>query len=188
MIARVALPPHEARMRVFIVDEATALQGAAANALLKTLEEPPARTMFVLATAAPEQLLPTIRSRCQRLHFAPRGADVQAREAGDDATAARQAEVAGEVAALATPSGPREVGEAIALAARVAEDKGAAAVLELAAHRLHARARAAAEAGDAAEARRLADRGGRVLAAITSLSLHNALAPLAAEALLGAAR
>jgi DNA polymerase III subunit delta' len=79
VVARVALPPHEARTRVFIVDEATALQGAAANALLKTLEEPPARTMFVLATAAPEQLLPTIRSRCQRVTFSALGDDEMGR-------------------------------------------------------------------------------------------------------------
>jgi DNA polymerase III subunit delta' len=155
VIARVGLPPHEARMRVFVVDEATALQGAAANALLKTLEEPPARTMFVLATTAPEQLLPTIRSRCQRIHFTP-------------------------------APGPRGVGDAIALAARATEGKGdAAAGLELAAHRLHAIARERAAAGDGAAARRAAARGRRALDAITALTLHNALGPLAIEALLG---
>ena len=59
-------------IRVFIVEEATAMAPPAANALLKTLEEPPARTLFVLCTTAPEQLLPTIRSRCQRVRFAAR--------------------------------------------------------------------------------------------------------------------
>src|SRR5262249_39517329 len=70
VIARVGFPPNEAPLRVFIVEEATALAPPAANALLKTLEEPPGRTMFVLCTTAPDQLLPTIRSRCQRVRFA----------------------------------------------------------------------------------------------------------------------
>src|SRR5437660_264263 len=70
VIARIALPPHEANVRVFVVEEATSMAPPAANALLKTLEEPPARTLFVLCTTAPEQLLPTIRSRCQRVRFA----------------------------------------------------------------------------------------------------------------------
>src|SRR4051812_34053824 len=70
VIGRIGLPPHEAAVRVFIVEEATAMAPPAANALLKTLEEPPARTLFVLCTTAPEQLLPTIRSRCQRVRFA----------------------------------------------------------------------------------------------------------------------
>src|SRR5262245_64674900 len=69
VIGRIALPPHEALTRVFIVEEATSMAPPAANALLKTLEEPPARTLFVLCTTAPEQLLPTIRSRCQRVRF-----------------------------------------------------------------------------------------------------------------------
>ena len=60
VIGRIGLPPHEADTRVFIIEEATALAPPAANALLKTLEEPPARTLFVLCTTAPEQLLPTI--------------------------------------------------------------------------------------------------------------------------------
>jgi DNA polymerase-3 subunit delta' len=180
VIARVALPPHEARTRVFLIDEASALQPAAANSLLKTLEEPPARTMFVLSTAAPEQLLPTIRSRCQRIHFAPRAADVRAREAGDVAAAEKLGALAGEVVEHS-----RGLGAAIALAARVTEGKGdAAAVLELAAHQLHELARTRAASGDHAGARAAAAKGRRVLEAITSLTLHNALGPLAIEALL----
>ena len=185
VIARVGLPPHEARMRIFLIDEATALQGAAANALLKTLEEPPARTMFVLASAAPEQLLPTIRSRCQRVHFAPRAADLRAREAGDAAAADKLAALADELATFSPGIGPRELGNAIALAARATEGKGdAAAVLEQAAHRLHALARDKAQAGDLDGARVCAARGRRLLEAITSLTLHNALGPLAIEAVL----
>ena len=62
VVAAVGLPPHEARERVFLIDEVSALQPAAANALLKTPEEPPARTRVILMTIAPDQLLPSTRS------------------------------------------------------------------------------------------------------------------------------
>jgi DNA polymerase-3 subunit delta' len=52
-----------------IVDEADALIGEAQNALLKTLEEPPPASVFVLVTSRPDVLLPTVRSRCQHLRF-----------------------------------------------------------------------------------------------------------------------
>jgi DNA polymerase-3 subunit delta' len=54
-----------------IVRDAHELNAAASNALLKTLEEPPARTHFALVTAQPTRLLNTIRSRCQRVRFSP---------------------------------------------------------------------------------------------------------------------
>ncbi len=57
--------------KVFIIDEADMLAPAGQNALLKTLEEPPARTVLILITTSDELLLPTIRSRSQRLGFAP---------------------------------------------------------------------------------------------------------------------
>ncbi len=60
--------PARDRTKFFILDEAHQLTDDAFNALLKTLEEPPEWVMFVLATTEPEQLPPTIRSRCQ--HFA----------------------------------------------------------------------------------------------------------------------
>lgn len=63
--------PYEASARVFIIDDADLMKDAAANALLKTLEEPPATTHIILVTARPDVLLPTIRSRCQTIHFAP---------------------------------------------------------------------------------------------------------------------
>lgn len=69
VIERTAYRPFEGRRRVVIVDEADALLSEAQNALLKTLEEPPAASMFVLVTARPDELLPTVRSRCQRLRF-----------------------------------------------------------------------------------------------------------------------
>jgi len=70
-IDRSAYRPFEGRRRVVIVDEADALMGEAQNALLKTLEEPPSGSIFVLVTARPDLLLPTVRSRCQRLRFGP---------------------------------------------------------------------------------------------------------------------
>ncbi|TVQ61092.1 MAG: AAA family ATPase [Phycisphaerales bacterium] len=55
--------------KVFIIDEAELLAGAAQNAILKTLEEPPEGTVVILLTASEDRLLPTIRSRCQRVRF-----------------------------------------------------------------------------------------------------------------------
>lgn len=89
VIPQLALPPHEARARFFLIEEATSLQDAAANALLKTLEEPPPRTHFVLCTTAPENLLPTIRSRCQRIAFAALPAELRARLHADDEAAGK---------------------------------------------------------------------------------------------------
>lgn len=63
--------PYEARARIFVVDDADKMADPAANALLKTLEEPPRTTHIFLITSRPESLLPTIRSRCQVLRFAP---------------------------------------------------------------------------------------------------------------------
>lgn len=64
-------PPREGRQRFFIIDEAERLRDEAANSLLKTLEEPPATSTIVLITSQPDSLLPTIRSRAQRLNFTP---------------------------------------------------------------------------------------------------------------------
>ena len=66
---RVKFAPTFLKTKFYIVDEAHQITGAAANAFLKTLEEPPAHTKFILATTDPEQLLPTIVSRCQRFDF-----------------------------------------------------------------------------------------------------------------------
>lgn len=68
-IERAAYRPFEGRRRVVIVDEADALMPEAQNALLKTLEEPPPASVFVLVTSRPDVLLPTVRSRCQHLRF-----------------------------------------------------------------------------------------------------------------------
>ncbi|MGI9253072.1 MAG: DNA polymerase III subunit gamma/tau, partial [Thermomicrobiales bacterium] len=75
---RVKYAPTQLRYKFYIVDEAHQITGAAANAFLKTLEEPPAHTKFVLATTDPEELLPTIVSRCQRFDFRRISADAMA--------------------------------------------------------------------------------------------------------------
>ncbi|HEY0319945.1 MAG TPA: DNA polymerase III subunit delta' C-terminal domain-containing protein [Pyrinomonadaceae bacterium] len=63
--------PYEGRERFFIIEEADRLNESSSNALLKTLEEPPETSHLVLLTARPAALLPTIRSRCQIIRFAP---------------------------------------------------------------------------------------------------------------------
>ena len=74
-LPRLAFAPHEGAVRVVIVVDAHHLNLEAANALLKTLEEPPPRTHFILVTRSPEQLPLTVRSRCQRIRFTPGEAD-----------------------------------------------------------------------------------------------------------------
>jgi DNA polymerase-3 subunit delta' len=68
-IDRAVFRPFEGRRRVTIIDEADALVDAAQNALLKTLEEPLPASVFILVTARPDMLLPTVRSRCAHLRF-----------------------------------------------------------------------------------------------------------------------
>ncbi len=77
LISRAALGTAGLR-KVYIVDEVHMLSTAAANTLLKTLEEPPRHVVFVLATTDPQKVLPTIRSRVQHFEFHLLGADVLA--------------------------------------------------------------------------------------------------------------
>jgi DNA polymerase III subunit delta' len=69
IIDRAGYRPFEGRRRVVIIDGADALVPQAQNALLKTLEEPPSLSVFLLVTSTPDTLLATVRSRCPRLQF-----------------------------------------------------------------------------------------------------------------------
>ena len=70
-----AMTPSMSPWRAIVIDAADDLEASAANALLKMLEEPPAKTLFFLVSHAPGRLLPTIRSRCRRLDFGKLGDD-----------------------------------------------------------------------------------------------------------------
>jgi DNA polymerase III subunit delta' len=87
----VGLTAGEKTWRVVIVDSADDLNINAANALLKTLEEPPARVLFLLVSSEPSGLLPTIRSRCRRLDLHPLSPE-PLREAADAALSASELE------------------------------------------------------------------------------------------------
>ncbi|MFI5182859.1 MAG: ATP-binding protein [Vicinamibacteria bacterium] len=93
LVGEVAARPFEGRARVFILDDAHAMNDQAANALLKSLEEPPASSHLILVTPSPQALLPTIRSRCQTLRMGPLPTAVVEKylreRAGLDATEAR---------------------------------------------------------------------------------------------------
>jgi DNA polymerase III subunit delta' len=71
MCAELALTSHQGGYKVAIIDPADSLNRFAANALLKTLEEPPPRTLLALVAAQPSRLPATLRSRCQRLAVRP---------------------------------------------------------------------------------------------------------------------
>src|SRR5205814_2953707 len=70
--------PSRGRFKVYIIDEVHQLTEPAFNALLKTLEEPPAHVVFVLATTDPRDIPATVLSRVQRFDFRPIGPDVLA--------------------------------------------------------------------------------------------------------------
>ena len=69
LIDKVKYAPINAKYKVYIIDEVHMMTPEAFNALLKTLEEPPAHIVFILATTEPHKILPTIISRCQRFDF-----------------------------------------------------------------------------------------------------------------------
>jgi DNA polymerase-3 subunit delta' len=114
LLAQLGYPPHEGRARVIIVDEADKLNPAAQNAFLKTLEEPPARTHIILCSMAPERLLVTIRSRCQKVRLQPLATKVVI-----ELLEARG--VAADVAAAVA----RAAGGSLARAVELAEEGGA---------------------------------------------------------------
>ena len=80
----------EGGWRVCIVDSADELNAAGANALLKILEEPPAKSLLLVVSHAPGRLLPTIRSRCRRLALRPLSAEDVARALADALAARRR--------------------------------------------------------------------------------------------------
>lgn len=69
LIEKVKYAPTQGHYKVYIIDEVHMMSTGAFNALLKTLEEPPAHVIFILATTEPHKILPTIISRCQRFDF-----------------------------------------------------------------------------------------------------------------------
>jgi len=109
VLSQTSYRPFEGRRRVVLIREADALEPAAQNSLLKSLEEPPPGTMFILTTAVPGALLPTVRSRCMRLRFgrltAAEVAAVLVRDHAHSETEARQA----------APLADGSVGQALAL-------------------------------------------------------------------------
>lgn len=76
---RLSLKPYLGRRKIAIIDDADALNVEGANALLKTLEEPPAGSVLILIGTSADKQLPTIRSRCQLVRFAPLAEELAAR-------------------------------------------------------------------------------------------------------------
>ena len=94
----IAMRPMTAGRRFAVVDDADAMNAESANALLKTLEEPPAGAVLVLIARGPEAVLPTINSRVQPLHFAPLSDDVLASLLVDQEVPRGEAEAVAKVA------------------------------------------------------------------------------------------
>jgi DNA polymerase-3 subunit delta' len=123
---RLSLKRFEGRRRFVLIDPADAMNPQAQNALLKTLEEPPEDTTLVLVASSPDSLLPTIRSRCLRVPFAPIPADAVAARLVADGHPPDKARLA---AALSGGSlGRALAADDEALEARAAAVRGAAAL------------------------------------------------------------
>jgi DNA polymerase-3 subunit delta' len=181
-IAELGLPPHEGRARIILVEEAAALPEASANALLKTLEEPPRRTHFVLCTAAPHQILATIRSRCQRLRFSPLPAELRAALGADEASASAIGALADKLLAAVRARSSEALYKA---AAESASDRAQLLqLLRLLTERLADTAREAARQSIRARASSLCQQTAAVIEAERAVALHNAHGQLAVEQLL----
>ena len=124
----IAMKPFEATARVVIIEDAHAMNTPAANALLKSLEEPPPDTVFLLLTDQPGRMLPTVVSRCQVIRFTPLSAEaiLKGLRAAGDLTAA-DAELIARLAGgsmraaekMAAPSWRRHRGMVLALMASI---------------------------------------------------------------------
>jgi DNA polymerase-3 subunit delta' len=211
VLARAAFAPHEGRAKVFVVRRADELSTSAANALLKTLEEPNNKTHFVLLSSQPDSLLPTIRSRTQRVRFAAlpdavvakllaaRGVDVfRAQEiarlsggsmqsalglADDEESAARERFVQRALEAIEAPT----LGPALELAEEAKKEKGELATrLAALASALAARACAGATGGAGGSGREVEALGARYQLAIAAMQQleGNASAQLVVESLM----
>jgi DNA polymerase-3 subunit delta' len=163
VLPEAARAPIEGERKVLILFEAERLRGnqnESANAMLKTLEEPPDRTVVVLVTAVPDDLLPTIRSRCQRIDFDPLADDAVAAalvaEGCSEGDAALLAALAGgQIARARAFAGPLAVlREAFAAAPRRVDGYGATALTI--AQELDGAVSAAAAAVDERQAEELA--------------------------------
>ncbi|MBI4311346.1 MAG: DNA polymerase III subunit delta' [Chloroflexi bacterium] len=110
MEQRAALGPFEGKSLAFVIDPADKLNAESANALLKTLEEPPPRVTLLLLTSLEQEVLPTIRSRCQALELKPLGQEVIAQ------ALTREHNVAPEDAALLAKLSGGKLGWALAAA------------------------------------------------------------------------
>ncbi len=137
ILPEAARAPIESERKVLILFEAERLRGnqnESANAMLKTLEEPPARTVVLLVTSVPDDLLPTIRSRCQRIDFVPLTDDeVAAALERDGVSAADAAAIAavagGQLARARAFAGPlRELRAAFASVPARVDGRGATAL------------------------------------------------------------
>jgi DNA polymerase III subunit delta' len=206
VLSRAGFRPHEARSLVFIVRNAHELTQSAANALLKTLEEPEPWVHFVLVTHRPSELFDTIRSRTLTIRFRPlsdsvisgilerkglptqsvalaRGSVELALELADpERVAAREAFIEAFDAALSADT----LGDALSISEHVEDRANLAAKLETAASFLADRARSDVGAG-ARLASQLATRYAAVLEARFNLE-QNAQPALLLEALIGRLR
>jgi DNA polymerase-3 subunit delta' len=188
---RLALKRFEGRRRFVVVDPADAMNVQAQNALLKTLEEPPDATTIVLVASNADALLPTIRSRCVKIAFAPvgdGGLSALAERHGDairDAAALDPRNALGWIAFGQAHGGDREAARGacellLAWLRDVLAVQAAGDAAPLALPAFADATRAAASALSPAEALRRRDRVGEAREAL----LQNAAGPLALERML----
>jgi DNA polymerase-3 subunit delta' len=171
IVDEVSRSPIEGERKVVVLFDAERLRlnEAAANKLLKTLEEPPPRAVIVLVTSGADQLLPTIRSRCQRVDFAYLGADAVAASLQADGVPAERADLLARLAggridrarALDGRIGP--VRDAFVAVAYGADGTGGAVAVH--AERVHAGLQAALADLEAQQAEEVAELGAELEAA-----------------------